>query len=509
MARYSFDLGKRELIDNMRSPRVYDFNLACNLALLSNDTSVIRRFFQVDVSQYFKDQWLTMEISNLFLRHYEPGQAFVYFGVIPMIVQGKVNLIASNGFNCKSNDKRIEDALNRIKEIAELEKKFVQGAYWESGIGDFAYRISYDPTLSDTPIVDVIAPQNLEVNWSRGKVKSYVVKECSKDDPKYELCEIHFKNPDGYACIDYRFRVDGKPVAPNDESLVAECRKHFAEDLKLTPMVLPIKDFLIVYKQNDNNSQLYNYERGVPDIQGLMTIEDGLSEIASDLVDTIRKASPKEYVSEELIPQDENGRALGYDPFRKRIITTKGSSTPGESPNLIQLVQSRIDYDAFLKPIQMLMSEAINKAGLAPTTLGLTGFESINSSAESQDAREKPSLRKREICLTSWEKTLKEVFNKWLQVNDYIQGREIIDYTPLIDIQFNEYTNPSIENVTDVLARQVAGGIKSQQTAIKDLNDGWSDKQVEDEFLKIQAERGQMPVIDENINKDVNTEING
>ena len=111
--------------------------------------------------------------------------------------------------------------------------------------------------------------------------------------------------------------------------------------------------------------------------------------------------------------------------------------------------------------------------------------------------------------MTSWEKTLKEVFNKWLQVNDYIQGREIIDYTPLIDIQFNEYTNPSIENVTDVLARQVAGGIKSQQTAIKDLNDGWSDKQVEDEFLKIQAERGQMPVIDENINKDVNTEING
>ena len=507
MAKYSFNLKDKEVIDNIRAENVYQFNLACNLALLSNDVSVIRRFFQIDVARYFKDQYLTMEVNNMFMRHYEPGQAFTYFGLIPMIVQGKVNLVASNGFNCKSNDKRIEDALNKVKEMAELEKKFVEGVYWESGIGDFAYRISYEPTLSDKPIVEVIEPQNLEVNYSRGHIKSFVIKTASEDDPKYEICEMHFKNPDGYVCIDYRFRVDGKYVAPDDESQIKECRQHFDAELDLRPRILPIKDWLIIYKQNENNSQLYQGERGVPDIQGLMSIEDSLTEIASDLSDTIRKASPKEYVSAELIPQDENGKALAYDPFRKRIITTRGSSTPGESPNLVQLVQGQINYDAYLKPIQMLMSEGINKAGLAPTTLGLTGFESINSSAESQDAREKPSLRKREICLKGWTKTLKDLLNRWLQVNDYIQGREIIDYTDLIDIQFNDYTNPSVENVTDVLARQVAGGIKSQQTAIQDLNDGWSKEQVEEEFLKIQAEKGQALTIDKNINESVNNEI--
>ena len=499
MARFSFNSYNREIVDNMRLPSVYDFNLACNLALLSNDTSVIRRFFQVDVAKYFKDQWLTMEINNMFLKHYEPGQAFCYFGIVPMIVQGKVNLIASNGFNCKSDDKKVEEALNKAKEMAELEKKFVEGAYWESGIGDFAYRISYDPTLSDKPIVETIKPQNLEVNWSRGKIKSFVIKEASKEKPEYELCELHYKNERGFACINYRFRKNGVTIAPDSTDEINECRQYFAKDLKLEPIELPFKDFLIVYKQNDTNSHLYDNERGVPDVQGLLSIEDGLTEIASDLLDTIRKGSLKEYVSEELIPQTVDGEASQYDPFRKRIITTKGSSTPGESNKLVQLVQGQINYDAYLKPIQMLMSEAINKAGLAPTTLGLTGFESINSSAESQDAREKTSLRKREVCLSSWEKTLKSVLNKWLQVNDYIEGRDIIDYTDLINIQFNEYTNPSIENVTDVLARQVAGGIKSQQTAIQELNDGWSEEQVEDEFLKIQAERGKPVVEDKNV----------
>lgn len=506
MARYNFNLKQKEMVDEIRSPNVYNFNLATNLALLSNDASVIRRFFQVGVPRYFTDQWLTMQISNLFLAHYEQGQAFVYVGLLPMIVQGKVNLIASNGFECKSDIPEIDEAINKIKEIAELEKRFVEGAYWESGIGDFLYRVSYCPEVSKYPIVDLVEPQHFEVNYSRGKPKSFVIKEVSTKDPSYELCEIHFKNKEGYACIDYRFRKDGKYVDKEDKAAIQECREQFDRELDLKPQVFPIKDFLVEYKQNENNNMLYKGERGVPDIQGMLPIEDALTEVASDLADAIRKGGVKQFVSDELIPQDKDGNQMQFDPFRKTIITTRGSSTPAESGNLITTSQPQIYWEAYTKTIQNLMSIAINKAGLAPTTLGLTGLESINSSAESQDAREKTSLRKREICLIGWEKTLKSVLNKWLQVNDYINGLDIIDYTDLINIQFNEYTNPSLESITDVLARQVNSGLKSQETAISELNDGWSDEQVMAELDKIMAERQGVQVVDENIQKqeDIN-----
>ena len=511
MARYSFDLKQKEMVDELRSPSVYNFNMACNLALLSDDSSVIRRFFQVGVPRYFKDQWLVQEVSNMFMGHYQQGQAFAYFGLIPMIVKGKVNLVASNGFVCKSDDKAIDELLNNAVEKAELKQKFVDGVYWESGIGDVAYRVSYIPALSDEPIIDVIEPQHLEVNYSHGKIKSFVIKEVSADNPEYELREIHYKNKEGYCCIDYRFWYNGKYVDKDDEAMIKECRLKFADDINLEPSVLPFKDFLIIYKQNPNGNKLYKGERGVPDIQGLMSIEDALTESTSDLIDAIRKGGVKEYVSEELIPQDESGKSLRLDHFNKTIITTKGSSTPGESQEKWKVVQGDIHWEAYTRTAQHLMSVGINKAGLSPTTLGLTGLESINSSQESQDAREKPSMRTREVCLNSWEKTLKELLNRWLQMHDYIKGRSIVDYSGLINITFNEYTNPTLENVTDVLTRQVAAGIKSRRTAIKELNDGLSEEQVDEEFMRIIEENGGqvLPENEEEVNKQVEVSENG
>ena len=143
------------------------------------------------------------------------------------------------------------------------------------------------------------------------------------------------------------------------------------------------------------------------------------------------------------------------------------------------------------------MSTAVNKAGLSPTSLGLTGLESINSSQESQDAREKPSMRKREIALNGWRITLKELFNRYLQVRDYIAGKtEVLDYSDLIQIRFNEYTNPTVENITDVLSKQIAAGLKSKFTAIKELHKDMTDEEAEEELMRILAEQG-VPVVDE------------
>ena len=163
MAKYGFNLKNKELINALRAPWVYEYNLAQNLALLSNDESVIRRFYQVEIKRYFKDAWLTMEATNKFMAQYIPGQAFAYFGIVPMIVNAKVNLVASNGFNCESDDKEIDEVLNDLKDEAGLDALFSEGVYWESGIGDFAYRVSYCPKLSDKPIIDIIEPQHLEV----------------------------------------------------------------------------------------------------------------------------------------------------------------------------------------------------------------------------------------------------------------------------------------------------------------------------------------------------------
>lgn len=498
MSRYVFNLKKKAVLDKIRSPMIYEFNLAKNLALLSNDSAVIRNFYQVEIQQYYQDVWVAMGTRDAFMAQYIPGQAFTYFGIIPMIVNAKVQLLASNGFVCKSKDPEIDKVLNEMKDKAKLQSKFERGVYWESGIGDVAFRLSYNPKVCKDPLIKVIEPQHLEVNYKNDEIKSFVIKECSNDDPSYEICEIHSLDKNGYACIDYKFRVNGKYVLDDDEAMIKSCREKFDYDIDTTPVRLPIKGWLVIYKQNTNNNQLYRGERGVPDIQGIDTIEDALTESISDLIDAIRKGGVKEYVSEELIPQDAEGNDLRLNHFNKTIITTRAQSTPGQSNQLWQVVQGDIRWEAYTKTIQNLMSVAINKVGLAPTTLGLTGLESINSSAESQDAREKTSLRTREICLESWKLTLKELLNKYLQVLDYINGEEIYDYSDLINIQFNDYTSPAVENVTNVLAQQVATGLKSHRTAIEELMDG-DKEEAEKEFTRILEENMQnvLPAYDE------------
>lgn len=492
---YNFNLKNKEVLDQIRSPAVYQFHMAENLALLSNEPSTIRNFYQVQIPKFYRDTWLAMEGKDKFMGQYIQGQAFTYFGIIPMIVQGKVNLVASSGFTCKSDDREIDDVLNQIKEEADLQKKFCQGVYWESGIGDVLYRIVYDKSLCNHPIVDVIEPQYFEVKYKHGIPQAYIIKKVSETKPGVELHEIHSKNESGFYCIDYVFYVDGQKVKADDEYLIKQCLEDMEMDKMPTNKVLPFTDMMVVYKQNSNCNQTYKGQRGVPDIQGLASIEDALTESISDLTDAIRKGGIKEYVDEDLIPQDIQGNDMRLNHFNKTIIITKGSTTPGNGENMWQVTQGKINWESYIRPIQTLMSTAINKAGLSPTTLGLTGLESINSSQESQDAREKPSMRTRAVCLDAWAKTLKEILNKYLQVQDYINGLPIIDYSDLINITFNEYTNPTLENVTDILVKQVGAGLKSKITAIKELNDGMSEEQALNEFELIQAENQGMQTL--------------
>lgn len=494
MAKYKFNLEHKTVLDETRSELIYQFNLAQNMALLSNDPVVIRNFYKTGVSKLLKDQWISANVKDKFMAQSIEGQAFVYFGICPMIVQGKVNLIASNGFRCSSDNKAIDDKLNEFIDNACLSARFAEGVYLESGLGDFIYRLSYDPKISDKPLIDVIEPQWFEVHYIKGVVKSFVIKKPAMDDKNYEIREIHYKNENGNVCVTHRYYYNKNYVDPKDKNLVDQCRKHFDSEISFSDTVLPFKDFPIVFKKNANANQLYKGERGVPDIQGLDTIEDALTEATSDLVDAIRKGGIKEYVDESLLPQDANGNTMPLDHFNKTIITTRGSSTPGNSKSLWQVTQSDIRWEAYTRTIQNLMSIAINKAGLSPTTLGLTGLESINSSAESQEAREKTSLRTRELSLKTWAKTLKELLNKYLQMLDYIDGTEIFDYEKLIKIHFDDYISPSVENVTEVLVNQVMAGIKSQKRAIKELNDDYTDEDADKELLDIMAERGQ-PVL--------------
>src|SRR5690606_28905660 len=67
------------------------------------------------------------------------------------------------------------------------------------------------------------------------------------------------------------------------------------------------------------------------------------------------------------------------------------------------------------------LTTAINQAGLSPFALGITGLESINSSAESQQERNKVTLETRALKLRLWKPFLEKLLEMMLQLNSWMQ----------------------------------------------------------------------------------------
>lgn len=496
---YRYDFKNKNVLGNIRSPKIWQFNLAMNMALLSNDAKVIRYFWRVDSRQFISDTWMAAELQDKFLGKYLPGQAFLYFGLCPMIVNGVQNLVASAGFVNECGDKEIDEKLNQCIVKNKLQEQFSNGVYYESGLGDFAYRISYCPEISDRPLIDIIEPQHLELIYKRKQLQTIVIKEECNEEQGLELHEVYSKNADGFVVVEHFIKKGDQYVFRKDDP---EAWKQYLKMLNTTPaemkpLVLPLREFPVIYKQNHVCNMIYKGQRGIPDIMGLSTFEDALSESLSDMVDAIRKGGVKEFVDDSLLQQDEDGNTLGYDPFNKTIIKTKGSSLDNKS--LVTVAQGDIKWEAYIEAAKYLISSALNKAGISPTTIGITGLESINSSQESQDAREKPSLRKRKESLKTWAITLTDLLNRYLQMCDYIDGEEIGDYSSLIHIKFNEYVNPSQENIVDLLAKKLDLGITTHIEAMQELDPTLTKEQAGEKLLKIVAEQqllsGAIPVL--------------
>jgi|GEM_PF-2365954 len=366
----------------------------------------------------------------------------------------------------------IDEYAKHICETIGLQEKFERGVWLESGLGDFAFRISYDESVSNMPIVDVIEPQNIEPHFRRGKLYKIVIKDCTDEVSVYgsgakHLIEMHetytkliASGQETKIVVEYSFWEKDKKLTDN-QHLYTAAKRHWGIDK--TRIELPFKDFPIVYKQNSKTSNLYRHERGVPDIHGIDTIEDALAEALSSLITAIRKSKPKTVVDPKFLSSDIKGNLRQYSDFDGDYILGGGND---DINKLYTVLQSRVDYQSYTETVRVLISHAINKAGLSPTTLGVTGLESINSSSESQDAREKPSLRTRKIKLEGWKRTLEELLNKYFMYVAWKQGEPILDYSSLLDVTFNEYINPSTENVLQVIAQAVAGRVYSVETGV-------------------------------------------
>lgn len=422
-------------------------------------------FYQKEAPKFYRKGQASESVNYFWAK---PDQDFrkIHSGFPQLICEKMVDLIVGNGYeiNVEGDD---EEALKETLDAILKDNKFksmllAKSIETESWSGGVAWKLSWNPTVSDYPIIEAWQPEN----YSNTVVSGRVVEDIfytyyDKGNRKYRLSEMYGVSKDG-AYIDYKLHV--LEFTQND----VNDKGHWADapmsDLEQTADLKRI-DFkgymkrLSLYKPNKLPNSEFRYSiLGESDYAGSYGAFDAVDEIISTWVQEFRDAKLNRYFPEELIPKTVSGKYSSIEAFKKDHIIYTDSPSENIDKQKIIYDQGELRVEKHKESYKSWVTQILNNAGLSPLTVGVTGLESIDASAQSQQEREKVSIRTRNKKIELWteflEDYLKTVLEFHLMTDNMRQTEDntySVDTLPEFDIKvtFNDYIIKSRRDRTE------------------------------------------------------------
>jgi A118 family predicted phage portal protein len=423
-------------------------------------------------------------IISFFWHKVTPKTIRVHSGIPALISKTMVSLIAAPGINYEVEEN--EEATQRLFEILQdnhfEDKVFPEGVIFESYGGYFAFKISQDDEITKFPIIELVSPENIEVMQERGRIVGYVFKHHKiENDDDIEIHEIYRKLGENQTEITYK-KYKYQQAKLVEATFEPQELKEYEDVIVNAPLPAVLKNNTAI------NTQFKGAPYGLSDYANSQSIFNSLDEVLSQMMTAIRFARPKRFISEDLLVNTASGRKSQFDDFETdyEIVQTD----PDNQSEQYKQFDATVDIFVYKEAFNSLVQQALNNAGLSPTSVGLTGLEALAASAESQREREKTTLRTREMKLKLWREALKELFTKLLQFDDVVNKNQSPgEYE--ISISFNDYSIPSFEQRIETATSALNGGLVDVKHAIDILFlDDLTDEEKEILVQSIKIENG-------------------
>lgn len=351
-------------------------------------------------------------------------------------------------------------------------------------IGDGAFKVSFDTTLSQYPIIEFYPGDKIDIIYNRGRVKEMIFKSVyHQNRQEYVLLETYGK---GY--INYTLTKDGR-----------ECDiKSIPETADLTDIVWSDNFLMAVPLQFLKSSKWKG--RGKSIFDGKTDAFDSLDESWSQWMDALRANRTKEYIPTELIPRNPNtGELITPNTFDNRFLQSDGAMDENGKA-VISLVQGEIPHESYLATYVTALDLCLQGL-ISPSTLGIDGNK-INDNALAQREREKTTLYTRNKIIASLQKVLPVLINIILKAYDVWRRIPIKDVD--VTVEFGEYASPAFSDVVDVISKARANGIMSVERCVKELyGDTITENDFFEEVNRIKTEQGIIE-LDEPSIKEIN-----
>jgi hypothetical protein len=480
---------------------------------------ILRRFFLGAVQEYDTCNYFWTR-APLYYRMLHSGLPGLICSKMPRVLFGNgiaptVSVYKDNGDVDKTKTKTATDYALQLIDKVNLRDVLTECATNESWGGHSFIKFSYDTELSNYPIIEASDIMSTEVVKERGITVAIIFKTWYEREKgqntglgslKYRLDEIYTTNDSGDAVIRYELYEtstgEDKRVPLNSIAETAKVVETVNENDEI--VFKGLQGMLAFEKPNRLPSLMFPHSNyGASDFEGATDSFDAVDEAYSTIINEIRDNRTLRYFKSTAFKRDKDGEVITPDDgFTKNYVCTESDvdqEQGGEKNRVIDQVNDKTEEHK--QKYLTAVTVALNKAGLSPYSIGITGLESINQSAESQQERNKVTLETRKAKLELWKPYLAAVLTKLLAFNTYLLKTVGVkqDDLPLEDmditlstvtVDFGEYLQDTDKDLVDIWGLAKSQGISSTQNAVRELHKDWTEKQILDETNTIAFEQG-------------------
>ena len=435
-----------------------------------------------------RSPYAVAEAQTKFWRTVSGDVPRVHSGLPKLATQAIVNLISGNGYDLNVNDS--EEELKRLEDILEdnnFDSLLQEAISTETWAGYVFFKISHDLELTDKPIIEVVSPFNASCETERGRIKS-ITFHFKQDINDKEEIEIREK----YELENGKLEVEIKAYKDDQEVELPEEYQEYETQYSLSFIPALLKN------NTGHNSRFPNKPYGESEFTSVQSLFHTLDDLLSQTELEVSNAIATKFVNSKLIPKDLNGKPYKFDRNQtvQEITSNDMEDDTFDIRKFVSILQPDIRVDRYDGIITDTYARILTNMGLSPLTVGLPGFESVQASASSQREREKTTIRTRAKKLKLWKQTLRDLFEKVLKYDDYINNRSEGEYD--ISIEFPQYAVPTLDERIATIGQAVQMNIMSVEKAIDELYPELSDEDRKKIIVDIKLEQG-IPLTQDNI----------
>lgn len=402
-----------------------------------------------------------------------PGQDMrkLHTGLPRLMVNALANIAIDDLSDIEFEDDGERALWDEIEKENIISKQLKNATKNVLALGDGAFKLSFDPTISQYPIIEFYTADRVEYKYEHGRIREvifYTNYENKEKKKSYTLQETY-----GYGYIKYKLLDENDRVVPL--TMIEDTRD--LEDVEFNDSLM----FAIPYFIYDSEKFT---GRGQSIFEGKIDSFDALDESFSQWMDALRTGKTKTYIPEVLLPRDPtNGNIKKYNPFDTRYITT-GTDLSEHATNEIKTTGGNIQVDVYIQTYCTSLDLCLQGI-ISPSTLGIDVKKLDNG--EAQREKEKMTLYTRNAIITAATDVINNIIIKCFHMLQLQHGAAIKDVEA--SFSFGEYANPSFESVVETMSNPNTP--MSIEAKVEEL---WGDSKDDDwkaeEVARIKSERG-------------------